>query len=269
MDISPEAHIRMQAAFQKSVDNAVSKTVNFQNSATKEDIEKVYRLAYKLNCKGVTVYRDGSRNVQVLNIGKKDKKSAETVDDHMATRAPRVRPRTTAGATMKMRTGCGNMYVTINEDNHGICEVFTQLGKSGGCTMSQSEAVGRLVSLSLRSGISPEQIIDQLRGIRCPSPTFQEGEAVLSCPDALAKSLDIYLKEKTTPNLFNAQNPQQQQQQSSAEPVNAKTYVAKPSSPRNNGNTEGLCKECPDCGNILEMGEGCMSCRICGYSRCS
>ncbi|MFA5857648.1 MAG: vitamin B12-dependent ribonucleotide reductase, partial [Elusimicrobiota bacterium] len=136
MDITPDAHVRMQAAFQKFTDNAVSKTVNFANSAKKDDIEKVYRLAYKLGCKGVTVYRDGSRDVQVLNVGQKQadiKKGAGKTEDGKTVRKPRLRPKMTHGYTMKMRTGCGNMYVTINEDEHGPCEIFTQLGKSGGC----------------------------------------------------------------------------------------------------------------------------------------
>ncbi len=139
-DISPEDHIRMQAAFQKYTDNAVSKTVNFGHTATKEDVEKAYELSYKLGCKGVTVYRDGSRDEQVLNVG--SKKAGAKVE--YKERRPRLRPKVTRGSTLLMHTGCGKMYVTVNEDEQGACEVFTQLGKSGGCTASQAEAVSRL-----------------------------------------------------------------------------------------------------------------------------
>lgn len=188
LDIPSEMHVRMQAAFQKYVDNAVSKTINLPNSATKEDVEKIYLLAYKLGCKGITVYREGSRNVQVLNIQTKKEEKVKS--------EPRTRPKVVLGRTIKMVTGCGNMYVTINEDEFGPCELFTSLGKSGGCTSSQSEAIGRLISLALRSGVKPEKVIEQLKGIRCPSPVIYQGESIFSCADALAKALEIYIQEK-------------------------------------------------------------------------
>ncbi|MCS7150765.1 MAG: TSCPD domain-containing protein, partial [Endomicrobia bacterium] len=238
LDIPPEMHVRMQAAFQKYVDNAVSKTINLPNSATKEDIAKVYLLAYKLGCKGVTVYRDGSRAVQVLNVGV-TKKEEEKVKPE-----PRVRPRIVSGKTIKMVTGCGNMYVTINEDEFGPCEVFTSLGKSGGCTSSQSEAIGRLISLALRSGVKPEKIIEQLKGIRCPSPVIFQGESIFSCADALSKALEIYLTEKKEPSLFDV------------------------SKPKKNNSDLGLNPQCPECGSKLEIGEGCATCLSCGYSKC-
>ncbi|MFH1283950.1 MAG: vitamin B12-dependent ribonucleotide reductase [bacterium] len=250
-DISPEWHVKMQAAFQKYTDNAVSKTVNFPNSATKEDIAKVYKMAHRTGCKGVTVYRDGSREQQVLNvgIGVKNKKEEEEEAKKLSRR---VRPKITLGSTLKMVTGCGNMYVTINEDENGPCELFTQLGKSGGCIASQAEAVGRLVSLALRSNIKFEQIIGQLKGIRCPSPTLGEGGAVLSCADAIAKAIEAYLKEKDNPGLFTAKTA------SNKNPGAAKVkkeYV-------------GTCPECPECGGMLEFCEGCVTCRSCGFSRC-
>jgi len=244
LDITPEMHVRMQAAFQKYVDNAVSKTINMPNSATKEDVEKVYLLAYKLGCKGVTVYRDGSRNVQVLNI------TTSTKKEEKAKPEPRTRPRVVSGKTIKMVTGCGNMYVTINEDEFGPCEVFTSLGKSGGCTSSQSEAIGRLISLALRSGVKPEKIIEQLRGIRCPSPVIFQGESIFSCADALAKAIEIYLEEKNVPSLFDAVKSQEKEQI------------------KNTKNDLGLNPQCPECGAILEIGEGCATCKVCGYSKC-
>ncbi|MDI6641721.1 MAG: vitamin B12-dependent ribonucleotide reductase [Elusimicrobiota bacterium] len=256
LDISPEAHIQMQAAFQKYVDNAVSKTVNFKSTATKEDVAKVYLLAYQLGCKGVTVYRDKSREKQVLNL-------AEAAASRIPERKPRPRPAVTSGATLRMQTGCGKMYVTINEDDAGICELFSQLGKSGGCTASQVEAISRLISLALRSGIPSDEIIEQLKGIRCPTPMLIEGKAILSCADAIAKGLEYYIKDKANPDLFrraefirlneladkSATTPQQKNQ-------------------NNNLKFVGVCPECPECGAMLEVSEGCVLCRSCGYSRC-
>ncbi|MEN3013121.1 MAG: vitamin B12-dependent ribonucleotide reductase [Endomicrobiia bacterium] len=241
LDVPPEMHVRMQAAFQKYVDNAVSKTINLPNSATKEDVAKVYILAYKLGCKGVTVYRDGSRSAQVLNVGSSKKKSQK----EQLKEEPRVRPKVVSGKTVKMVTGCGNMYVTVNEDEFGPCELFTSLGKSGGCTSSQSEAIGRLISLALRSGVNPQKIIEQLRGIRCPSPVIFQGESILSCADAISKALEIYIKEKESPSLFDS----------------VKTHTS-------SYNNMGLNPECPECGGRLEILEGCATCQSCGFSKC-
>ncbi|MDR1418445.1 MAG: vitamin B12-dependent ribonucleotide reductase [Endomicrobium sp.] len=250
-DISPESHVRMQAAFQKFTDNAVSKTVNFPNSATKEDVKKVYVLSYKMGCKGVTVYRDGSRDIQVLNIASNNEgqqvKEAKT----------RVRPNRTVGFTFLMHTGCGKMYVTVNEDDDGICEVFTQLGKSGGCTSSQAEAISRLISLALRSGVDQKAIIKQIKGIRCPSPTLAAGGAILSCADAVAKALEMYTKEKMSPDLFT------QKTISDSSFSEEKQYSSHPDK-----NVTGACPQCPECGEMLTFAEGCVVCRECGYSKC-
>ena len=259
-DITPETHIRMQAAFQEFTDNAVSKTVNFSHSATPEDVRKVYLMAFDLGLKGVTVYRDGSRDEQVLNIGKVNRKGDEPSaleesarpsekgeDAAGSLRAPRPRPAVTRGATHKLETGCGKLYVTINEDEHGLCEIFTQMGKSGGCTASQSEAIGRLISLSLRSGIDVKTVIKQLKGIRCPSPLWQPGGMILSCSDAIAKALERY--------------------------VESREIVQKPSGPQavekqNHVDKGDVCPECPECGAMVDYVEGCVVCRSCGYSRC-
>lgn len=262
-DITPEDHIKMQAAFQKYTDNAVSKTVNFPNSATREDVEKVYILSYKMGCKGVTVYRDGSRDVQVLNLA--NKKEENAVAAVAEEKKPRTRPRKTAGFTFLMHTGCGKMYVTINEDDRGACEVFTQLGKSGGCTSSQSEAIARLISLSLRSGIDQQDIIGQLKGIRCPSPTLAEGGAILSCADAVAKALEAYAKEKAAPALFAREVSKSEPY---AEIPQAAAFASDGYSTDINSNVSGSCPQCPECGEMLAFAEGCAVCRGCGYSKC-
>jgi len=242
-DINPEWHIRIQAAFQKYTDNAVSKTVNFPNAATKKDVEEVYLQAYELGCKGVTIYRDGSRDEQVLNIGKvnRGEATAEGVADDLLT--PRDRPAVITGSTRKMTTGCGNLYVTINEDEHGLFEVFTQMGKAGGCSASQAEAISRLISLALRAGIDPKAIITQLRGVRCPNPGWEKGGMILSCSDSIAKALERYLLERKTP-------------------------VGKKVESMSAGYLEKVAGFCPDCGGVMEHESGCAVCRECGFSKC-
>jgi len=255
LDIAPEWHIRMQGAFQDHTDNAVSKTVNFPREATPQDVENVYRLAYQLGCKGVTVYRYGSREDQVLSVGS-DFAGNESVPDAAEESAlvPRARPYVTRGTTQRLETGCGHLYVTINEDDRGLCEVFTQMGKSGGCTASQAEAVGRLISLALRSGIEPEAIVKQLKGIRCPSPLWQPGGMVLSCSDAVAKALERHSKDRGA----------------RAEPViAAKSELTAPAARKENYADKGdVCPECPECGSMVEYVEGCVVCRTCGFSKC-
>ncbi len=268
-DISPEWHVRMQAAFQKYTDNAVSKTVNFPHSASAKDVEKVYLLAYHLGCKGVTIYRDGSREEQVLNTGatEKARKAAVTVasaspDSVEEKKKPRKRPVFTQGVTQKIPTGCGNLYITINEDEEGICEVFSTMGKSGGCAASQSEAVTRMVSMALRSGVGLDTIIEQLKGIRCPSPAWGEGGSILSCPDAIGRALERYMKDGS--GLRQVQKP------AAAEvPGPTVPYTSTDCVKGDNRNHLGLCPECPDCGGMLEFGEGCAFCRGCGFSKCS
>jgi ribonucleoside-diphosphate reductase alpha chain len=262
-DISPECHIKMQAAFQKYTDNAVSKTVNFPNSATPDDVGEVYRLAYKLGCKGVTVYRDGSRDVQVLNKGQGKKTKATTlIQESTDILTPKPRGEVTFGATKKMHTGCGNLYVTINEDEKGKpFEVFTQIGKAGGCAASQCEAIGRLVSLTLRSGIPTKELIMQLKSITCHKPAGFGDSRVASCSDAVAKALEWYVMYKVnTDKKFG-------------------DIVLKDTQPDKRGNGKGLHSSgysvaplqmgaCPDCGGGVEHVDGCVVCRGCGYSEC-
>ncbi len=259
LDISPEWHIKMQAAFQDHTDNAVSKTVNFPKEATPKDVEDVYMMAYRLGTKGVTVYRYGSREDQVLSVGGDVavKEGEISLEDDEESRLPRARPYITRGTTQRLETGCGHLYVTINEDERGLCEVFTQMGKSGGCTASQAEAVGRLISLALRSGIEPEAIVKQLKGIRCPSPLWQPGGMVLSCSDAVAKALERFVKERAV--ILERAEAGTETASDSAQPAAKKqNYVDK----------GDVCPECPECGSMVEYVEGCVVCRTCGFSKC-
>jgi len=236
-DITPREHIMVQATFQKYVDNAVSKTVNFPHSATKEEVEEVYLLAYKHGCKGVTVYRDGSREEQVLSKGKKEEK-AQPMDLRQKI-VPRKRPEVINGSTRLMMTGCGNLYVTINEDEEGhLFELFTSMGKAGGCAASQSEAIGRLVSLAFRSNIEPDEVIKQLKGISCHSHVWVEGGKITSCSDAIAKSLEKYLMKGNGGN-------------------GEKNYKA-----------VMFIGRCPECGGAVEHESGCAVCHNCGFTKC-
>ena len=268
-DVSPIWHVKMQAAFQEYTDNAVSKTVNFPNSATREEVAEVYRLAFTLGCKGTTIYRDGSRNEQVLNIGKvNDGKEAapagRVCEECQIPQAeyghilPRPRPAVTSGFTEKVRIGCGNLYITVNYDENGICEVFTNTGRAGGCP-SQSEATARLVSVGIRSGMDPKEIIQQLKGIRCPSCLRQPGVPVMSCPDAIAKALEKVLKVSQDGN-HPAVPPA---------PINPAAKAAAPiPHPGMTPAEAKLAKFCPECGARLEHEGGCVTCRDCGYSKC-
>jgi ribonucleoside-diphosphate reductase alpha chain len=224
-EVSPQWHIRIQGAFQKFTDNAVSKTVNFPKQATADDVRQVYLMAFDLGLKGVTIYRDGSREEQVLSFGKQTAK--------MQYITPRPRPDRTSGVTELITTGCGKLYVTVNQDQFGFCEVFAQMGKTGGCASSQVESTGRLISLALRSGVKIDAIIKQITGIRCPSPNWQNGCQTLSCPDAIAKVL---------------------------------AHIADVDPPAPTMSTMG---SCPDCGGAIEPEGGCLVCRSCGFSRCS
>ena len=256
-DVSPEYHVRMQAGFQHHTDNAVSKTVNFQNSATVDEVREVYDLAYRLGCKGVTIYRDGSRDSQVLNIGKVKRGDEKEEPEFAQNITPRPRPEVTSGFTERVKIGCGNLYVTVNYDENGICEVFTSTGKAGGCP-SQSEATARLASIALRSGISVEEILDQLKGIRCPSTVRQQGMKCTSCPDGIAKVIkkvdDLIKSGKTEGMPPVIPSIPQAPEKKKGEPA---------------GNADKGFKYCPECGAVVEHEGGCVVCRNCGYSKCS
>ena len=236
-DISPEVHIKMQAAFQKYTDNAVSKTVNFSNGATVDDVATVFELAYQLDCKGVTIYRDGSRDKQVLSTGKQEDEPPVAGLDEERKVVKRERPKVLKGWTYQMQTGCGPLYVTLNENSTGLFELFTTMGKAGGCAASQSEAIGRMVSLAWRSGIQTRQVIKQLQGISCHSPSGFGDAKVLSCADAVAKAIQSHMAAN------------------GHDTVNEKIHFVKGA--------------CPDCGGIVEHQGGCVVCRLCGYSECA
>ncbi|HEY5549323.1 MAG TPA: vitamin B12-dependent ribonucleotide reductase [Coriobacteriia bacterium] len=244
-DIAPLWHVRMQAAFQKHTDNAVSKTVNFSHGATPDDVREVYDLANELGTKGVTIYRDGSKDNQVLTTGQSGKGAAAAAGDQRHGEIePRPRPTVTIGRTEKIKTGCGNLYVTINTDEQGLCEIFTSMGKSGGCAASQSEALSRMISMSLRAGVDPEAVVRQLRGIRCPTPTWAEGGKVLSCADAVGIALEHFIELQATGTM--------------------PTAVVK-----NTDTLDNLAGACPECGSALEHESGCAVCRSCGFSKCA
>ena len=230
-DITPEWHVRMQAAFQKSTDSAVSKTVNLSHEATIENVAEVYMLAYKLGLKGITIYRDRSRDSQVLNISHAEEKKEAKL-------TPRPRPKVTKGVTERVTTGCGYIYVTVNFDEKGICEVFSSLGKAGGCASAQLEATSRLISLAVRSGIDLSSVSKHLRGIHCPSVAWEEGRAIFSCADAIASVLEKYTKDKET------------------------------DTSKDSGVTKNWGGQCPECGNMLIYQEGCHICVSCGYTKC-
>lgn len=228
-EISPQWHVRMQAAFQTHIDNAVSKTVNLPAQATIQDVDRIFKLAYKLGCKGITVYRDNCRPKQVLSG------ATESHPSEDERTVPRARPKTTSGLSTKFRMGCGTLFVTVNRDEKGICEVFANLGKAGGCP-SQTEATCRAVSAALRSGVDPMVMIDQLSKIRCLSTavarkTNNEVD-VLSCPDAIARALReaVGLSEEKEVPLFR--------------------------------------QTCEDCGRAMRREANCAVCDFCGISRC-
>jgi ribonucleoside-diphosphate reductase alpha chain len=255
-DIAPEWHIRMQAVFQEFTDNAVSKTVNFAHDAVVGDVEKVYKMAHESGCKGVTIYRDRSREEQVLNLGTQQTKETQEKQKGVSFAiSPRPRPQVVTGTTTKITTGCGNLYITINEDEQGCpFEVFMQMGKAGGCAASQLEAIGRLVSLALRSGIDLKSIISQLRSIRCPSPSWSKEGRIFSCADAISRVIEIRLgKKKESPQLQkNVEQPQEIKKTDVATEVKVANIV-------------GVCL---DCGSALRHEEGCVKCAACGYTRC-
>jgi ribonucleoside-diphosphate reductase alpha chain len=303
-DITPEWHVRMQAAFQEHVDSAISKTTNFPHEATEDDVREIYELAFELGCKGVTVYRDGCRPMQVLSTGKTGKAEespeqaaqveaaqeqlaeleqhladsraevhqlrvqladvqARMVEDDQtaaAARHKRQRPAMLRGRTVKMNSPLGDLYVTINEDETGRpFEVFCTLGKAGGAAMADAEAIGRLISLALRSGIPISTVRSQLRGISCDRAVGVGPNKVLSVPDAIGQAVERYLEEKEGV----------QEALPLGAPVRAAAGTQAKASASAGSGGESYFGACPDCGaGQLAFEEGCVTCHVCGFSKC-
>ncbi len=255
-DITPEWHVRMQGAAQAHTDNAVSKTINFPHSATVDDVAQAYMMAYDLGCKGITVYRDGSKAGQVLSTGETGKEE-EAGAEATVHASPRQRPQSIRGVTERVRTGHGNMYITVNFDEQDRpFEVFGNLGKAGGCDSAQLEAISRLVSLALRSGIGPEAVLEQLRGITC-CPAWDEGTLVRSGPDAVALALERHT---------HGESPGRSQRADRAVQMKFTPEVVA----NGNGNGNGLvsARRCPDCNTAVIFQEGCLMCLSCGWNKC-
>jgi len=257
--------VRMQAAFQKYVHNAVSKTINFPHDAPVEAIRQAYLLSYELGCKGITVYRDMSREEQVLNIARAKENDKPQIQEPGLI-APRPRPEVISGTTTKVSTGCGNLYVTINTDEEGKpFELFTQMGKAGGCAASQLEAIGRLVSLAFRSDIEVKSIIEQLRNIRCPSPSWEKGQRIFSCADAIARVIERRLASGQISGA-GAEAKSVAMKHSHADENHTSTQtVFIPDHVSRGADIVGVC---PDCGGALRHEEGCVKCQACGFSKC-
>ena len=254
-DIDPYFRVKMQGVIQKYIDSSISSTVNLKQDITKETVADIYLTAYKANLKGITVYREGSREgILITEDQKEDKTSQSTTatSDTSDDKRPRIRPNETAGITRRMRTGEGTLYITINHDENGLCEVFTTIGKAGGNAAAQSEAISRLISLALRSGLDPYSIVRQLKGISGPNPTWEDGRLVLSTPDAIGKALDDYLKEKNNGTVDTSL-------------ADDKVRITMAPQETSFECVEGQDRN--DCQNVVNEG-GCLTCRECGWSKC-
>jgi len=264
--ITPEWHVKMQAAFQKSTDNAVSKTVNFPQEATREDITKVYKMAYEEGLKGITIYRDRSRDSQVLTTGKGKK------EEKAFRLTPRKRPTETRGAITKVSTGCGSLYITVAYDDKGIFEVFATLGKSGGCASAQLEATCRLITLALRSGVDVNSVVKQLKGIRCPNIAWEDGKSILSCADAIAGVLERHIGAESGQSVESSKLEVALKTGDTGhgadEVENLNAALKNNDGGYGTDAVKNLAGQCPDCGNLLVYQEGCYICPSCGYTKC-
>lgn len=255
-DIDPFFRVKMQGVIQKYVDSSISSTVNLAEDVTVDTVADIYMAAYKAGLKGITVYREGSREgiLQTEDYASKQSTAAPKAD-HRPAKGPRQRPSRTAGVTERVKTGEGYLYVTVNEDDEGLCEVFTTIGKAGGNAAAQSEAISRLISLSLRSGVQPREIVKQLKGISGPTPVWDgQGGQILSTPDAIGKVLERYLDNRD--EILSTRKPHKHAQGKAAtHPTTASAH------PVTN-------ITCPECGSNVEHVTGCVVCYNCGWSRC-
>tara|TARA_B100001996_G_scaffold379107_1_gene364301 strand:+ start:1 stop:2391 length:2391 start_codon:yes stop_codon:yes gene_type:complete len=257
-NIDPFFRVKMQGVIQKYIDSSISSTVNLAEDITVETVADIYMTAYKSGLKGITVYREGSREGILVTDKKEVKKEKSISNNKLETEpkvspTPRVRPVATNGETRRIRTGEGSLYITINEDNEGLCEVFTTIGKAGGNAAAQSEAISRLISLALRSGVNPHSVVRQLKGISGPNPTWENGRLILSTPDAIGKALDDYLKDK-------------EQQFNTADDLSYDDQ--KPLITMAPTNTDVQISTCEEGSHDLVNENGCIVCRQCGWSKC-
>ena len=258
-EIDPFFRVKMQGTIQKYIDSSISSTVNLPEEVTRETVADIYMTAYKSLLKGITVYREGSRE-GILVTDKKSDTEKVNKSEQIQSRSssdPRIRPSITYGETKRIRTGEGTLYITVNEDENGLCEVFTAIGKAGGHAAAQSEAISRLISLSLRSGVNPKAIVKQLKGISGPNPTWEDGRLILSTPDAIGKALDDYLEcrhSKKTENMKSLNITMAEESEEQSRDVADFTLKS--------------ITNCPDCGGPVQFESGCITCQGCGYSKC-
>ncbi len=264
--MKPEMRVKMQATIQKHIDHSISSTVNLPKDISLEEVEKIYLYAWKLGCKGITVYREGSREGILLTEKEAALQKEKNFVPSLMPVGPRPRPRVIKGKTYKMKTEMGSTFITINEDDKGLFEVFIHLGRSGSVPMSFAEAMGRLISLALRSSVRPEDIIEALKYIRGSRPVVQEdNEVIFSVPDAIAKAMEKYLKGDQLP-LINLDN-----KKTINIPSNQINKKESPNSSLTNSNGFLFNRDkdfCPQCGGVLMFTNGCFMCRDCSYSKC-
>ncbi len=258
-NIDPFFRVNMQGVIQKYIDSSISSTVNLAEDITVETVAEIYMTAYKSGLKGITVYREGSREGILVTKKEEDDRTVAKEKEANASKvtpSPRGRPIITNGVTRRIRTGEGSLYITINEDQEGLCEVFTTIGKAGGNAAAQSEAISRLISLALRSGVNPNSVVRQLKGISGPNPTWEDGRLILSTPDAIGKALDDYLREREQQQSANGDLKEDQKPLITMAPAAVEVEV-------------GVCEEGSpyNCSNIVNE-NGCMVCRQCGWSKC-
>ena len=262
--IDPFFRVKMQGTVQKYIDSSISSTVNLQEDIPVETVADIYMKAYENGLKGITVYREGSREgILITNDDKeKNKKDSTDVSTKKLEGSPRLRPTQTLGLTRRIKTGEGTLYITINEDEQGLCEVFTTIGKAGGNAAAQSEAISRLISLALRSGVNPQSIVRQLKGISGPNPTWEDGRLILSTPDAIGKALDDYLHEKN-------QRTEEDKAQLLITMDTDKDKKKSPNKEEDMSLDTAKLMMCPSCDSRSVVNEGgCLTCQSCGWSKC-
>ena len=262
--IDPFFRVKMQGTVQKYIDSSISSTVNLQEDIPVETVADIYMKAYENGLKGITVYREGSREgILITNDDKeKNEKDSTDVSTKKLEGSPRLRPTQTLGLTRRIKTGEGTLYITINEDEQGLCEVFTTIGKAGGNAAAQSEAISRLISLALRSGVNPQSIVRQLKGISGPNPTWEDGRLILSTPDAIGKALDDYLHEKN-------QRTEEDKAQLLITMDTDKDKKKSPNKEEDMSLDTAKLMMCPSCDSRSVVNEGgCLTCQSCGWSKC-